>query len=75
MYFETTEESYTIKRTYTYRSYGRVYHAIIFYREGRNDYGIALNYNFYNGTWEQGIYGFKTETEAIEYLKTTKESI
>lgn len=45
------------------------YYAIIFHRKNMQDYNIALNYNFYDGTWAQGIYDFRTENRAREYLK------
>ena len=75
MYFKTTEAGYSIKRIYAYRSCEKVYHAIIFYRRDREDYGIGLNYNFNEGTWAQGVYDFKTEIQAIEYLRKIKKNI
>lgn len=50
---------------------------VIFHRETEhlNDYNIALNYNFYDGTWGQGIYDFKSCIEATEWLDKHKKFV
>lgn len=34
-----------------------------------NDYAVGLGYNDTYGHWEQGIYGFETRDQALDYAK------
>lgn len=67
MYKERTRAGHKIVKKGWARKTGRYY--IIFYREINKDYNIGLNYNEFNGEWGQGVYDFKTQEEAQEWIK------
>lgn len=77
-YYNNTKTGYKIVNRGTYyntiekdsRSY-----FIIAKRPIRKDYIIGLNYNFFDGTWAQGIYDFKTQQKAQEWLNKNKKLV
>lgn len=43
---------------------------IIFYRTTRKDFNIGIGYDRTSGEWNQGVYDFKTEVQAIKWVKS-----
>ena len=77
MYKEFTKQGYKIveRGSYITSWVSNRVPFVIFYREKLNDYNIALNYCYEDGTWAQGIYEFRTIGNALDYLKETKQKV
>lgn len=76
MYTKKTKQGFDITTFGLYKEPdGAFTYFAIFHRKKLNDYNIAIRYNFYEGTWAQGIYDFKTEADAIAYIAKRKHEI
>lgn len=74
-YFYETKKGHKIVARGFYK-YGELkYPVVIFYREKTQDYNIALNYSWDEGTWGQGIYDFVEYEEAEKWLRKNKTII
>lgn len=76
LYLQKTKMGHEITTIGTYEyGDGTRYYFVIFYRKQMQDYNIALNYNFYEGTWGQGVYDFKSEERAKDYMYNKYKNI